>query len=254
MSPDPYSGSYDFTNPQSMNRYSYVLNNPLAFIDPSGLEVCASGDDDSSDDGGGCGDSGDDGGGAGNGGDGGGSGNIGSGAEPPPPGYNPTGVNTSDGNPIYMDANGNIWIGSAGSPDPSNDPSGGFLPFPVGFNYSGFSSFYFSGTAVPARRQQNKQTMQSRMRQAAHSMCGANPATRVAKSAMGGFAIGFGVGAFRGFVAGELFGGEVSLGATGLVGAVTGGFIQGAVGAMNGLATGSALAAECQAGFMYDNN
>jgi hypothetical protein len=71
---------------------------------------------------------------------------------------------------------------------------------------------------------------------------------------MSGFAIGFGVGAFKGFVGGELFGGEVTLGATGLVGEVAGGFIQGAVGAMNGLGTGTALAAECQAGFMYDPN
>ena len=40
-SPDPYSGSYDLTNPQSLNRYAYVLNNPLSFIDPSGLDpVC----------------------------------------------------------------------------------------------------------------------------------------------------------------------------------------------------------------------
>jgi RHS repeat-associated protein len=37
MSPDPYDGSYDFSNPQTFNRYSYVLNNPLAYIDPSGL-------------------------------------------------------------------------------------------------------------------------------------------------------------------------------------------------------------------------
>ena len=37
MRPDPYSGSYDPGNPQSFNRYSYVLNNPLAGIDPSGL-------------------------------------------------------------------------------------------------------------------------------------------------------------------------------------------------------------------------
>ncbi len=37
MRPDPYSGSYDANNPQSFNRYSYVLNNPLAGIDPSGL-------------------------------------------------------------------------------------------------------------------------------------------------------------------------------------------------------------------------
>jgi RHS repeat-associated protein len=36
MSPDPYGGSYDPANPQSLNRYSYVGNNPLAFVDPSG--------------------------------------------------------------------------------------------------------------------------------------------------------------------------------------------------------------------------
>ncbi len=37
LSPDPYAGSYDLTNPQSMNRYAYVLNNPMSFVDPSGL-------------------------------------------------------------------------------------------------------------------------------------------------------------------------------------------------------------------------
>lgn len=36
MSPDPYSGSYDVNDPQSMNRYTYVLNNPLAYVDPDG--------------------------------------------------------------------------------------------------------------------------------------------------------------------------------------------------------------------------
>ena len=41
MSPDPYRGSYDPTNPQSMNRYAYVMNNALAYTDPSGLYLAA---------------------------------------------------------------------------------------------------------------------------------------------------------------------------------------------------------------------
>jgi RHS repeat-associated protein len=39
--PDPYDGSYEATNPQSFNRYSYVQNDPVNFTDPSGLlRVC----------------------------------------------------------------------------------------------------------------------------------------------------------------------------------------------------------------------
>lgn len=37
MSPDPYLGSMDITNPQSLNRYNYVLNNPQRYVDPLGL-------------------------------------------------------------------------------------------------------------------------------------------------------------------------------------------------------------------------
>jgi len=36
MSPDPLGG--DVTNPQSLNRYAYVLNNPTSLIDPLGLQ------------------------------------------------------------------------------------------------------------------------------------------------------------------------------------------------------------------------
>jgi len=36
MSPDPLGG--DISNPQSLNRYAYVLNNPVNFIDPLGLQ------------------------------------------------------------------------------------------------------------------------------------------------------------------------------------------------------------------------
>jgi len=39
MSPDPLGvASADYSNPQSMNRYAYVLNNPLMNIDPRGLD------------------------------------------------------------------------------------------------------------------------------------------------------------------------------------------------------------------------
>jgi RHS repeat-associated protein len=38
LSPDPYGGSYDPSNPQSFNRYAYALNNPLSNVDPSGRE------------------------------------------------------------------------------------------------------------------------------------------------------------------------------------------------------------------------
>jgi RHS repeat-associated protein len=38
MSPDPYDGSYDNSNPQSMNRYVYAANSPLSYIDPSGQD------------------------------------------------------------------------------------------------------------------------------------------------------------------------------------------------------------------------
>ena len=48
MSPDPYDGSYDVTNPQSLNRYSYALNNPLSKTDPSGEDA---GEDGCGDDG-----------------------------------------------------------------------------------------------------------------------------------------------------------------------------------------------------------
>jgi RHS repeat-associated protein len=46
FSPDPYSGSYDVSNPQSMNRYAYVANNPVSYVDPQGLlkiDPCPSG-------------------------------------------------------------------------------------------------------------------------------------------------------------------------------------------------------------------
>ena len=36
LSPDPYNGSYDVTNPQSFNRDVYAIKNPLPYVDPQG--------------------------------------------------------------------------------------------------------------------------------------------------------------------------------------------------------------------------
>jgi RHS repeat-associated protein len=55
VSPDPAGlAAVSFDNPQSLNRYAYVLNNPLLLIDPLGLDFCQwdDGKDDSPEDGG----------------------------------------------------------------------------------------------------------------------------------------------------------------------------------------------------------
>ena len=36
--PDPYDGASDLSDPQSFNRYSYVNNDPVNFVDPTGLD------------------------------------------------------------------------------------------------------------------------------------------------------------------------------------------------------------------------
>ena len=43
MSADTITPSY--TNPQDLNRYSYVLNNPLRYTDPTGNRACGDGED-----------------------------------------------------------------------------------------------------------------------------------------------------------------------------------------------------------------
>ena len=38
MRTDPYAGSYEYGNPQSLNRYAYVHNDPINKLDPDGLD------------------------------------------------------------------------------------------------------------------------------------------------------------------------------------------------------------------------
>lgn len=42
MSPDPLGGN--MTDPQTLNKYSYVRNNPLNLTDPTGMYICADSD------------------------------------------------------------------------------------------------------------------------------------------------------------------------------------------------------------------
>jgi hypothetical protein len=99
----------------------------------------------------------------------------------------------------------------------------------------------------------NQTSWQQKMRQASHYICGKSPGDRVAKSVLTGAGIGAVTGSFGGFVAGEVFGGEVTFGLTGIPGAYVGAHVGAAVGAMNGLTTGAVLAGICYAGFQYDN-
>jgi hypothetical protein len=60
---------------------------------------------------------------------------------------------------------------------------------------------------------------QEKMHEAAHYLCGTSAGDRVVKSVLSGAAWGAATGGVAGFLTGEVFGGEVTFGATGLPGA-----------------------------------
>jgi len=140
LQPDPYSGSYRLGNPQSFNRYAYALNNPTAFVDRLGRDVCDAGTNDDDGNGGSCGscDGGDGDGGDGSGGDGsggdGGDGGPGGPGNPPscdpsvsscsPTGNNP--VNGCDPTVSSCSDNGNNPVNScSASPGDGDDGDDG---------------------------------------------------------------------------------------------------------------------------------
>jgi RHS repeat-associated protein len=45
FTPDPHNAGADLTDPQTWNMYGYVRNNPMAFVDPTGLDVWLLGGD-----------------------------------------------------------------------------------------------------------------------------------------------------------------------------------------------------------------
>jgi len=124
LSPDPAGlAAVNFGNPQTFNRYAYALNNPLALVDPTGLDtngcdVPVYDSEDGSGDGGGDDGGGDCGGGGGGGGGGGddGGGDVGNPTDPGDPG--------DPGNP--SDPSDPSNPDDPNQPDPNNpdDPSG----------------------------------------------------------------------------------------------------------------------------------
>jgi RHS repeat-associated protein len=215
LSPDP-SGwdAVDQTNPQTLNRYTYVTNDPLGLIDQLGLcpQVYAV--------------------------------------------YHQTGSTT-------WTFTGVSFVGDNGLP--CMPPNGCQFIVNADGAYQGMQC----NSGTPANMQAycamnncptgqspgnaNQPSLQQKMRQAAHYICGNSPADRVAKSVLTGSGFGAAFGAVTGFVSGEVFGGEVTLGASGFLGAYVGAHVGAAVGAINGLAQGAVLAGVCYAGFVYDN-
>jgi RHS repeat-associated protein len=285
ISPDPANAGADITNPQSWNAYAYVFGNPLAMVDPSGM---IGKDPDDWD--GGCFEAGNpspcyypvDG---GWGGGWGGGSNSGYGSIGSPSGPGPVSAGSAPGG---SGGAGSASTGGSGGPAPSGGgegplPPGSFpggetlglppgltLPGPFGFGLGNPLIFSFCppsdpdcgavGVALftpqdfvnwlpigrffstPPRKFVSK---------ALTAYCKGSPSTRVLTSVRNGAAIGAAKGAFTGFVSGEIFGGEVTLGTSGVLGAAIGASIQGTVGATTGVIKGVASAGACQAAGAY---
>lgn len=81
--------------------------------------------------------------------------------------------------------------------------------------------------------------------------CGSSIPEAVFKSVVGGALTGGAIGAYGGFVSGEILGGWVTFGTSGLAGAATGAVILGTFGASRGVFLGVARGLACQAAGAY---
>jgi RHS repeat-associated protein len=247
LSPDPYNGSYDVSNPQSLNRYVYAVNNPLSNVDPTGLD-CIEVDENGNQIGGViAGDCPTDGT-FGNGTYGifidasgvtgayiDGNGDLG--------GYSINGVNyNADGSLMdyagvlfYVEVSASIYYPGATANTFVNPNDLGL--FPETINPNNYSKL------------QNLSVLDSNyeLKKKLYTYCGTSAGGRFLKSVRNGAVWGGTTGAVGGFLFGEVFSGEVSFGATGAVGAYLGLHVGGAVGAMNGLTYGAINASACAA-------
>jgi RHS repeat-associated protein len=85
-------------------------------------------------------------------------------------------------------------------------------------------------------------------------VCKSSPGMRIFDGVAFGAGRGALFGVYFGFTAGEIFGGEVTLGASGIPGALLGGAVGGTVGAAQGLVSGIGLATTCYLAGAYSSS
>lgn len=240
MSPDPYDGSYDPSNPQSLNRYSYALNNPLASVDPSGLcpghsksVSCSSaggGDDDGTID----------------------------------------GIDEFDFIQIPVYGNGFGEFPDQGNPTFSSPVTSGqfagsqmvgsltMLSFGWGYEQIG-TGFDFLGDSIPiggsgsggeggAPNNTPKPSFKDQFKKAAlNYLCGTSVENEITQSMVDGAVTGGVTGALEGGIGG----GILTAGPGGVPGAILGGWVGGVFGAAGGIFHGAEMAAVCSVFHVY---
>jgi len=261
LSPDPYDGSYDGSNPQSFNRYVYAGNNPLAAVDQSGLTpthprnpnqsgsgptICVSID------GGICAIQ---------------EVNTGSGIGQALL-YGATGevIFSSTSNTSYS-----LNVYSLGAPNSNIIDEYGSTPLYIPYeplwvadvvvttstydfswylnSFTPYAPYQLAQNGSPNNytKAQNLSVLDPnyQYKKLLYSYCKDSAGQRVTTSIRNGAITGGATGAFFGGVSGELFGGEVSLGATGVAGAYLGAHVGGVMGAIRGLDLGLLSAGGC---------